>query len=202
VETMNPSPETLLLFPGVLHTTRFREAAVLNASVAAEVEALRREFDGTPPKEFGCTMYSTMVSAPELHLRPGLENLVEFVAEEVGSFADVLDYETGNGGITKCWLNVLGSGDSCDLHNDTNSVVSGVYFVNSVSGGARLQFHAPSADEMIVIQKSQVTDLNVTEIFFDGEAGDLLLFPSYLMRSWTLNQSAEEQVMLLFTAIP
>ena len=55
---------------------------------------------------------------------------------------------------------------------------------------------------MIVIQKSQVTDLNVTEIFFDGEAGDLLLFPSYLMRSWTLNQSAEEQVMLLFTAIP
>lgn len=197
---MNAAPETLMLFPSVLHVTRHREAAGMRDALMEEVEAVRREVDGTPPVEFGCTMYSTMVRAADLHLRSGFAALAGFVAEEVASFSDVMDYAPDAASVDKCWLNILGPGDSCDLHNDTNSVVSGVYFLNTVEGGARLQLHAPIADEMIVIQKSQVTDLNVTEIFFDGGTGDLLLFPSYLMRSWTLNQTSEEQIMLLFTA--
>ncbi len=99
----------------------------------------------------------------------------------------------------KCWLNILRQGDSCDLFNDTNSIISGVYFVNAMSGGARMQLHAPTAVEMIIIQKSQITDLNASQIFFDGEAGDLLLFPSHVVRSWTVHDAPDDLVMLNFT---
>jgi uncharacterized protein (TIGR02466 family) len=198
-----PDTETLLLFPSILHVTRHMDADALNAALKTEIKAVRNEVDGTPPKELACTLYSTMASAPDLHRRAGFEAVASFVTEEAHSYADAMDYGiSGNGTeIQECWLNIMGPGDSCDLFNDSNSVVSGVYFVNAAAGGARLQFHAPSADEMIIIQKSEVTDLNAAQIFFDGEAGDLVLFPSYLMRSWTLHDVPEEQVLLLFTVL-
>ncbi len=195
------APETLLLFPTVLHVTRYREEQDLNFALKNTIDSLRRTTLGTPPVEFGCTMFSTMVTESSLHKRDDLSDLVKFILNEVSSFADVMDYDAPNVAISKCWLNILGPGDSCDLHNDINGCVSGVYFVNSkATEGARLQIHAPLGNEMIVIKKSKVSDLNVTEIFFDGEPGDLLLFPSHLMRSWTLNKSIREQQMFLFTA--
>ena len=196
-----PAPETLLLFPTVLHVTRYREEQDLNFALKNTIDSLRRTTLGTPPVEFGCTMFSTMVTESSLHKRDDLSDLVKFVLNEVSSFADVMDYDAPNVAISKCWLNILGPGDSCDLHNDINGCVSGVYFVNSkATEGARLQIHAPLGNEMIVIKKSKVSDLNVTEIFFDGEPGDLLLLPSHMMRSWTLNKSTREQQMFLFTA--
>lgn len=183
--------------------TRHLDVDTLNAALKTEIQAVRNEVDGTPPKELACTLYSTMASAPDLHRRAGFEAVASFVTEEAQSYADAMDYVVSDNGakIQECWLNIMGSGDSCDLFNDSNSVVSGVYFVNAAAAGARLQIHAPSADEMIIIQKSEVTDLNAAQIFFDGEAGDLVLFPSYLMRSWNLHDVPEEQVLLLFTVI-
>jgi len=195
------SSETLMLFPTVLHVTHHMQAADLNALLEAAINSVRQEVDGRPPKELACTMYSTMATEPDLHLRAEFSALTEFVKEEARSFADALDYVVSTEGalVRKCWLNVLRQGDSCDLFNDTNSIISGVYFVNAVTGGARMQIHAPTADEMIIIQKSQITDLNAAQIFFDGEAGDLLLFPSHLVRSWTLHDAADELAMLHFT---
>ena len=141
-----------------------------------------------------------MATEPSLHLRAEFAALTDFVQEEAQSFADALDYAVSTGGtsVRKCWLNILRRGDSCDLFNDANSIISGVYFVNSTAGGARMQLHAPIADEMIVIQKSKITDLNAAQIFFDGEAGDLLLFPAYLPHKVNENKSDEDRIVISF----
>ena len=195
------SSETLMLFPTALHVTHHMQAAEMNAKIKAAISSVYQEVDGQPPREMACTMYSTMATEPSLHLRAEFAALTDFVQEEAQSFADALDYVVSTGGtsVRKCWLNILRRGDSCDLFNDANSIISGVYFVNSTAGGARMQLHAPIADEMIVIQKSKITDLNAPQIFFDGEAGDLLLFPSHLIRSWTLHNAVDDLVMLNFT---
>ncbi|MEE8121497.1 MAG: putative 2OG-Fe(II) oxygenase, partial [Anaerolineales bacterium] len=100
----------------------------------------------------------------------------------------------------RCWLNVLSRGHSMDVHNHPNSFFTGIYFLQAPVDGTRLCLHNPAKEMGLSLPVKKETTLNQEYFIYQPMAGDLLVFESYIAKSFQVHESDQEHINLTFTA--
>ena len=81
--------------------------------------------------------------------------------------------------ITLSWANYLEKGEWCNMHNHSNSIISGVFYVQTESDDA-IMFHKSQEYQRLAWLNQHDTPWNAEGAMFPAVEGDLLLFPSSL----------------------
>lgn len=135
-----------------------------------------------------------------------LKQVCERVAPHVHKFGDLLLGEPRQWMIKELWINVLEHGGSQTLHNHANSFVSGVlYLTDSHSSASTTFMKAAGGGDFVFNNENARVELGPYNagkwVAPDARAGDMVLFPSYLLHEVPANQGAR-RISLAFNAIP
>jgi uncharacterized protein (TIGR02466 family) len=99
--------------------------------------------------------------------------------------------------ITQSWLNYTEKNQYHQKHTHTNSLVSGVFYINSEEKFDKIKFF----NENYKIIKPEVKTWNIwnaEECCFSVKTGDILLFPSSLMHAVENKQGNNTRISLAF----
>lgn len=131
----------------------------------------------------------------DAHIQPKLAEL------GLALFGEVLTWS-----IKESWMNVLETGGAQAMHAHANSVISGVVYLTASDPSANLVFHRPTGGrEFILSNFHEGAELNIYNAprrqTGPIDAGDVILFPSYLLHSVPENKGGR-RVSMAFNAIP
>src|SRR5262245_5585708 len=124
--------------------------------------------------------------------------LVEFGAL---LFGEDLDWS-----IKEIWVNLLETGGQQSVHTHANSFVSGVLYLTTPHPSARLVFHKSLGGTDFIFanqnRNARFGPFNGAKFMMPQVlAGDLVLFPSYLLHEVPVNRG-ERRISVAFNAIP
>lgn len=103
--------------------------------------------------------------------------------------------------ITQSWLNYTQKGQSHHRHMHTNSLISGVLYIQAKKEVDAICFHRHSASQIqILVGDDQLNAYNAPTECFDVGVGDLVLFPSNLTHSVEQTTGDHTRVSLAFNA--
>lgn len=171
----------------------------LIASTAEEARSSRRESNNKTD-----LLSHTAVVNPQSS--GNFAGICRLVLPRVVEFGALLFGETLRWGIKEMWINVLETGGHQALHNHANSFVSGVVFLTKPHPSTCTIFHrAMGTPEFNFVNshRSAVSGpFNSTKWASpQPDAGDLILFPSYLLHAVPRNEG-EQRISVAFNAIP
>jgi len=128
------------------------------------------------------------------------------ITPRIEDFGTLLFGEKLEWSIKELWANVLEKGGHQAVHNHANSFISGVLYLTQPHSSAHLVFHkAIGSPNFVFSNQNKATKFGP---YNGGKwmipklgAGDLVLFPSYLLHEVPMNQG-ERRLTLAFNAIP
>ena len=197
---MTDKSTTHLLFPTVVQTTEIENAGTLNEKLIPAVDRLREVVPNTKPDDWACTVYTTLHSDIDLFSIVPFSEVRPIALREIKRYADNLHMHapTDHLRVLDAWINVYEKGDSQEMHIHQNSVFSGIYYVQAPEGCGALTFRAPDADTMIDPPKTEVDELNSTDVHFMPTAGQMVIFRSHLRHSVLANTTDTPRISLSF----
>ena len=104
---------------------------------------------------------------------------------------------------TCSWVNMHKNGDVAQGHTHTNSMFSGVMYFKIPENSGELRFHCPAIIPTYVTQ-TVLPDIvrsnvyNMREINIMPEVGMIIIFPSHLAHSVSVNESNEQRYSMAF----
>ena len=128
-------------------------------------------------------------------------DILEFCNTAIGRYVDeilspVVDLEFF---ITQSWVNVTRNGESHQMHCHQNSIISGVYYHQTIEGDSIVFFDPnESVKDRIQILPKDANLFNSNERILSIKDGDLVLFPSYLEHQVDRNETDKERISLAF----
>ena len=140
----------------------------------------------------------SLQTTQDLHRHAEFTELVEVInvsAGEVLKFLEVdHDFE-----ISGCWANFGARGAAHVAHHHSNNYLSGVYYVNTPPGGNVITFHDPRSQvEQIAPRVKKHNAHNSTAHALTVQAGQVLMFPAWLIHSVPANASPEIRISISF----
>ena len=128
---------------------------------------------------------------------PELSNLKYWIEKQVGIFnSECLKYDAELK-ITQSWINKSARGESHEMHDHPNSIVSGVFYFTTTKNTPPIQFFRESPTH-IKLNITSYNTFNNNVFSYVPNPGELLLFPSYLKHGVPVNFSNDERVSLSF----
>ena len=132
--------------------------------------------------------------------------IAPLVAPHVTAFGEVLFGEALAWQVKEIWINVLDPGGHQAIHTHANSFISGVLYLTAAHPSANIVFHKALGGNGFIFGNSNP---NARINAFNGgkwampqtQAGDLVLFPSYLLHEVPVNRG-ERRVSIAFNAVP
>ncbi len=124
----------------------------------------------------------------------------------VVEFGEIMFGETLRWTIKEMWYNVLETGGHQALHTHANTFVSGVVFLTDSHPSANTVFHKMMGGTEFNFtnnnKNSKMGPFNSNKwVMPDARAGDLILFPSYMLHAVPRNQG-EQRITVAFNAVP
>jgi uncharacterized protein (TIGR02466 family) len=143
-------------------------------------------------------------------LRPGDSPLfveaAALITPKLVDFGAQLFGERMGWALKEMWVNVLETGGHQAMHNHANSFISGVVYLTPTHAGSTTVFmKSPGGTDFMFRNDHQ--GMTPNEYCADKwispapQAGDMVLFPSYVMHAVPPNQG-ERRISLAFNAIP
>ena len=187
------------LFPTEIYLARLagKRATALNRALLAECLQLREDDRGgrrwsKTNYPGGYTSYDT---AHRMHLMsPTFAELQQLLDRHVRAYAKALAFELDARQLemTDCWVNIMPQWVTHSLHLHPQSTISGTYYVRTPPGCAGLKFEDPRLDRYMAAppRKAWVT--------VPAEAGNVVLFESWLRHEVPPNPSRSERVSISF----
>ena len=137
--------------------------------------------------------YTGVYTKDSYILNTKLPNLKKFFEGHVDNYVkEVINPKSTelNFYITQSWLNIVKPGANHQVHNHSNSIISGVYYVSVVEGDA-IQFYDPSEllkqRISIEIAETNVWNAQIQDIAI--KENEVILFPSYAVHGVRENKS-------------
>ena len=123
--------EVGLFFPTPIQTSEISDAQDLKQSLMPHVDTLVHTTPNEVPGNWSCALYTTIMTADDLHQRPEFQRLTGHIMTEAAKFADFIKLDIAKCplSITSCWLNVYEHNHSQEVHAHANHVISGVYYL-------------------------------------------------------------------------
>jgi uncharacterized protein (TIGR02466 family) len=102
--------------------------------------------------------------------------------------------------MTDCWVNMMPPGTTHGLHLHPLSFISGTYYVRTPKGCPGIKFEDPRLDRFMAAppRKARVQPHNETFVTYPAEAGNVVLFESWLRHEVPANQVEEERISISF----
>ena len=132
---------------------------------------------------------------------PELEIIKSFITNKVKSYLydTCLISDTMMPELVTSWVNLHTKGDWAQIHNHTNSIVSGVWYLSTTPNSGNFLVHTDNKLFGNILDFPRKDNLfNSPYCVFLPQNGDLILFPSNLKHNVTPNRSDEERLSLAF----
>lgn len=135
--------------------------------------------------------------------RPELARLREFFKTSIDEylqtiFAPKYDVELR---ITQCWANYTNLGEFHHKHEHPNSIVSGVFYVQSDSTQDRIYFYR-NKYQTIKLVTENFNPFNSDSWWFEAVPNSLILFPSSLSHSVEAVKTTETRISISMNTFP
>lgn len=195
------------LFPTLLYTAALqpRGAAELNRRLLRECLQLRA--DDPAGRRWsarhylgGYTSYGSQCHMQQIS--PTFAELERKITKHVRKFVTNLAFDmTGRTlAMTDCWVNIMPQGVVHSLHLHPLATVSGTYYVVTPRGAAGLKFEDPRLDRFMAAppRRADAPRAQRTWHTVPAEAGQVVLFESWLRHEVPPNPSAADRVSISF----
>jgi uncharacterized protein (TIGR02466 family) len=198
---------TLTLFPTSVYLARLMRANErdLNRRLLQECLQLREDDDAGQrwSKKNYPGGYTSYHSAHRMHtVSPTFARLELRIRRHVLRFAESLDFDLEGRELTMtdCWANIMPRQVVHSLHLHPLSTISGTYYVQTPKGCAGLKFEDPRLDRYMAAppRKADCRESNRTWKTVPAEAGNLVLFESWLRHEVPPNPSAVDRISISF----
>lgn len=194
-------------FPTYIYSEPLQSAGLdrLNASLADECRQLR-DFDTAgrrwSEKNYpgGYTSYASM---NELHrFSSSFTELEKKIGRHVRAYAKVLDMDLQGRELrmTDCWVNIMPPTAAHSLHLHPLSVISGTYYVVTPRGCPGLKFEDPRLSSLMAAPPKlpNARPSNRPHITYPAQAGNVILFESWLRHEVAANRVDAERISISF----
>jgi uncharacterized protein (TIGR02466 family) len=167
-------------------------------SIATDDEAGQRWCDknGYP----GYTSYASLNDLPWRF--PIFKALVKALDKHVAAFVKALDFDLMGKPVTldSLWINILPEGGVHTSHIHPHSIVSGTTYVSMPKGASAIKFEDPRHAMMMAAppRKAKAAPQNRSFIYVAPEAGDVLLWESWLRHEVPLNLAEDDRISISF----
>jgi uncharacterized protein (TIGR02466 family) len=136
----------------------------------------------------------------------GFSRLDNVLRSQLAEFGRVLFGEELRWSIKEMWFNVMETGGFQSIHNHANSLISGVIYLTAAHPSSRIVFSKGFGAPEFVFnnfnKKAAVGPYNGVKWFLPQiSAGDLVLFPSYLLHEVPENRGPR-RISIAFNAVP
>jgi uncharacterized protein (TIGR02466 family) len=154
-------------------------------------------------EENGYAGYTSYASLDDLPYRfPIFKDLVAVLDKHVAAFAKDLEFDLGDRKLVldSLWLNILPEGGIHTSHIHPHSVISGTTYVTMPEGASAIRFEDPRLP-MMMAAPGRVKDAREELrpfIYVAPEAGDVLLWESWLRHEVPMNMIEEDRVSVSF----
>ncbi len=182
-----------------------RGLARLNDELAEECARLR-EFDAAgrrwSAKHYpgGYTSYASMNT---LHtFSSTFAALEQKIARHVKAYAKALEMDLQGRTVqmTDCWVNIMPPTAAHSLHLHPLSFISGTYYVRTPKGCSGLKFEDPRLDRFMAAppKRAGAGPQHQAHVTYPAEAGNVILFESWLRHEVAANRVDEERISISF----
>jgi uncharacterized protein (TIGR02466 family) len=128
---------------------------------------------------------------------PEFANIKAAVLEAVNQYTnEVMGWEGYEYYISLSWANINPTGSSHHVHNHTNSLLSGVYYIRSCDGFIRL--HAPQTNSMLSFTPTEYNIWNSSTWGLPVKDNSIVIFPSTTYHSVDPNTSDQSRISIAF----
>ncbi len=194
-------------FPTLVYCTPLQTAGLdrFNAELATECRQLREfDVDGRRWSEKnypgGYTSYASMNT---LHrFSSTFEGLEKKIGRHVRAFAKTLDFDLRGREVrmTDCWVNIMPESAAHSMHLHPNSFISGTYYVATPPGCPGLKFEDPRLSSFMAAppRLASARESNRIHTTYPAEAGNVILFESWLRHEVAQNRVAAERISISF----
>ncbi len=153
--------------------------------------------------EKGYPGYTSYASLTDLPWRfPIFKDIVESLDQHVAKFAEDLQFDLGERKLVleDLWINILPEGGYHSAHIHPHSVISGTTYVAMPDGASSLRLEDPR-HAMMMAAPARIKDARremQNFIYMAPEAGDIMLWESWLRHEVMMNQSEYDRVSVSF----
>jgi uncharacterized protein (TIGR02466 family) len=194
-------------FPTYIYSEPLMKSGLarFNADLAQECRALR-DFDKAGRRWSAANYaggYTSYASLNELHrFSSTFTGLERRISRHVRSFARALDMDLRGREIrmTDCWANIMPLSAAHSMHLHPLAFVSGTYYVATPAGCPGLKFEDPRLDRFMAAppRLGRARRANQVHITYPAEAGQLILFESWLRHGVAQNPVDAERISISF----
>ncbi|QYM80460.1 hypothetical protein K0B96_07595 [Horticoccus luteus] len=182
-----------------------RGLVAFNRDLAAECRQLR-DFDRAgrawSAKNYpgGYTSYASLNELQRFSSTfTGLERKL---SRHVRAFARELEFDLRGREIvmTDCWVNIMPPTAAHSLHLHPLSFISGTYYVATPDGCPGLKFEDPRLSKFMAAppRRSDARDDQRAHVTYEAQAGQVILFESWLRHEVASNRTAGERISISF----
>ena len=117
--------------------------------------------------------------------KPEAKSLAEFIIEGIGYYVDKIIQPKNpvEFYITQSWLNYTKPDEYHHIHDHSNSIISGVLYIDADPNHDKIIFHRAHQYQQIKFSSAQGNIFNSGSWLYGVGNGDLVLFPSSLTHS-------------------
>lgn len=194
-------------FPTLIYHAPLQKRGLLrlNSELAEECRRLRA-FDHAGRKwsrRHYPGAYTSYASMNELHrFSSSFAELEKKLLRHVRAFARRLELDLSGRTIrlTDCWVNIMPPSAAHSLHLHPLSFISGTYYVATPAGCPGLKFEDPRLDRFMAAppKKAGARPANRTHAAYPAEAGQVILFESWLRHEVSPNRVDAERISISF----
>jgi len=147
--------------------------------------------------------YTSYNSASRMHeYSPTFALLQRKLNRHVAAFARSLEFELKGRelAMTDCWVNIMPHHVVHGLHLHPLSTISGTYYVQTPKGSPGLKLEDPRLDRFMAAppRRADSKPENRPWIVLPAEAGNVVLFESWLRHEVPPNQSKKQRISISF----
>lgn len=192
--------DIILCFPTAVQETMVENHAEINRSILAFIAKLRATTPGTVPGTWSCDLYTTLMTNSLLHHTAEFAPLVRHIMANAERFARYLRFNLDHNPLSlmNCWVNIYSANHSQDVHNHSNCLLSGVYYVQVPEGAPGLIIRSPVEDTMIHAPLKEASYANAVIYEVPAVEGKMIIFRSFVKHSVRPNKVAGERISIAF----
>jgi uncharacterized protein (TIGR02466 family) len=147
--------------------------------------------------------YTSYASMNELHrFSSTFAALEKKFLKHARAFAKILEFDLRGRTVrmTDCWVNIMPPTTAHSLHLHPLAFISGTYYVATPPGCSGLKFEDPRLDRFMAAppRLPDAKDANRIHVTYPAEAGNVILFESWLRHEVAANRVEAERISISF----
>jgi uncharacterized protein (TIGR02466 family) len=185
------------LYPTPIHTIDF-----LDTSFCDEI---KKHLKNLQKNNIGRDDILCFITPDDLHTRPEFLNLNNIILNEANKILDEIGLIRDDIFITSMWSNISKSENRHATHLHSNSLYSGVLYIEADERSGNIGFKDPRiAKEMLDFNWSDNSTFKHRTIEFEPKKGRLIFFPSWLYHGTKRGKfnKDEDRISLSFNILP